>query len=84
MYPLAQAANTNGSSLDFCPVSLPALYPQRPLSWPPLLGFPGGSDDGAPARNVGDPGSVPRGIFLAQGSNPSLLVFCIGGRVLYH
>ena len=59
MYPLAQAANTNGSSLDFCPVSLPALYPQRPLSWPPLLGFPGGSDDKAPARNVGDPGSIP-------------------------
>lgn len=64
MYPFAQAANINGGSLDFSPVTLPALYLQRPLSWPPLLGFPGGSDDRAPARNAGDPGIKPKPLSL--------------------
>ena len=47
---------------------------------------PGSSVHGdSPGKNTGmDCYALLHGIFPTQGSNPCLLVFCIGRQVLYH
>ena len=65
--------------LDWAPGEMVSSSPGLAVVWNWFsLGFPGGSEGKAPARNAGDPGSIPRsGSSSGEGNGNPLLYSCL-------